>query len=129
MRWSVDMQRFREVSRTRTIYSTETHTKQLVTEHILKWELLSQCSFYHKKSPSKFVVSLSKVYVVNLSKVYVVSLSKGFCHAACSKGGFIVCDQHAPCCVTAGVHSEQTPHCTHHMKRVHDAVNSCLFND
>ena len=55
------MQRFREVSRTRTIYSTETHTKQLVTEHILKWELLSQCSFYHKKSLSKFVVNLSSL--------------------------------------------------------------------
>ena len=26
MRWSVDMQQFREVSRTRTIFSTETHT-------------------------------------------------------------------------------------------------------
>ena len=30
MRWSVDMQQFREVSRTRTIYSTETHTSDFI---------------------------------------------------------------------------------------------------
>ena len=30
MRWSVDMQQFREVSRTRTIYSTETHTSNFI---------------------------------------------------------------------------------------------------
>ena len=29
-RWSVDMQQFREVSRTRTIYSTETHTGDFI---------------------------------------------------------------------------------------------------
>ena len=29
-RWSVDMQQFREVSRTRTIYSTETHTNDFI---------------------------------------------------------------------------------------------------
>ena len=29
-RWSVDIQQFREVSRTRTIYSTETHTSDFI---------------------------------------------------------------------------------------------------
>ena len=29
-RWSVDMQQFREISRTRTIYSTETHTSDFI---------------------------------------------------------------------------------------------------
>ena len=35
-RWSADMQQFREVSRTRTIYSTETHTSDFIL--VLKWE-------------------------------------------------------------------------------------------
>ena len=30
MRQSVDMQQFREISRTRTIYGTETHTSDLI---------------------------------------------------------------------------------------------------
>ena len=30
MRWNVDMQKFREVSRTRTIYSTETHISDFI---------------------------------------------------------------------------------------------------
>ena len=29
-RWSVDMQQFREVSRIRTLYSTETHTNDFI---------------------------------------------------------------------------------------------------
>ena len=50
------MQHFRRVSRTRTVHSTETHTKQLVTEHILKWELL-YCSasavFFPQEKPEQ----------------------------------------------------------------------------
>ena len=40
MRWSVDVQQFREVSRTRTIYSTETHTNDFIRS-----EMGSQRSF------------------------------------------------------------------------------------
>ena len=32
------MQQFREVSRTRTIYSTETHTSDFILKYVLKWE-------------------------------------------------------------------------------------------
>ena len=40
MRWSVDVQQFREVSRTRTTYSTETHTSDLKRS-----KMGSRCSF------------------------------------------------------------------------------------
>ena len=41
-RRSVDMQQLREVSRTRTIYSTETHKATL---YLIRSETGSQCSF------------------------------------------------------------------------------------
>ena len=38
MRWSVDMQQFREVSRTRTIYSTETQCLcNVPTDWLVRW--------------------------------------------------------------------------------------------
>ena len=39
-RWSVDMWRFRDVSRTRTIYSTETHTSDFI-------QIFMTCFFVH----------------------------------------------------------------------------------
>ena len=42
MRQSVDMQQFREVSRTRTIYSIETHSQ--ATLYLIRSEMGSQCS-------------------------------------------------------------------------------------
>ena len=44
-RQSVNMQQLREVSRTRTTYSTETHTSDFILNFLRHSEMESQCSF------------------------------------------------------------------------------------